>query len=243
MATSVKAPTGAGKTPTWNRPVRLTALHREHLAHGATLVDRDGWLVPGSYGNAASEAAAAREAVGLSDIGESGKIDIKSDDLDAALAAAFPGGKPVAVGATAPAGTDGAARVCRLTSGQALVITGPGALADTLEALETAAALACTHVVDLTGALCGMRLLGPKAPALLERLSSCDLAPDRFADGALAQCGIARVHAIVARRDAGGVTGYDLYVDRDLGGYLWNTFMEQGAPLGIKPIGRDVAGS
>lgn len=257
MATIVKAPVRAGKTPAWDRPVRLTALHREHLAHGATLVERDGWLLPGSYGNAAAEATALREGVGVLDIGESGKIDLKSDDLDAALAAAFPGLGRVAVGAVVepspstgarntplPDGGRGesATRVLRLTDWQALLITAPAALQSTLEAVGKAvASLDCTHVTDLTSALCGVWLLGHKAPAVLERLSSVDLAPDRFPDGALAQAAVARAHAIVARRDAAGATGYDIYVDRDLGSYLWDCLMEQGAPLGIKPVGRDVA--
>jgi len=34
---------------------------------------------------------------------------------------------------------------------------------------------------------------------------------------------------------------YDLYVDRDLGAYLWDVLLAQGAPLGLKPVGRDQA--
>jgi aminomethyltransferase len=76
---------------------------------------------------------------------------------------------------------------------------------------------------------------------VLERLSWLDLAPDRFTDGALAQGSVARIHALIVRRDTTGLTGYDLYVDRDLGAYLWDVLLEQGAPLGLKPVGRDQA--
>lgn len=245
MATIATAPGRASEVPVWQRPVRLTALHRQHLAHGATMVERDGWLLPATYGDAAAEDAALHEAVGLLDIGESGKIDVKSDDLDAVLAALSQGGKKTKKGAPLPALSvsvvGDAVQVDRLTDGHALIITAPAALQETMQTLKTAAAASvCAHVTDVTSALCGLRLVGPQAPALLERLATHDLAPNRFANGALAQCGLAKVHAIVARRDVAGLLGYDLYVDRDLGGYLWDALMEQGAPLGLKPVGRDI---
>jgi aminomethyltransferase len=244
VTTIVEAPARVPTSPRWDRPVRLTALYHAHVAAGAALVERDGWLLPRSYGNPAVEQTAAREAVGLLDISESGKVDLKSDDLDAALGAAFKGIGRVDVGRAVPAGEGGTTRVCRLTDGQALLVTAPGALQNTLDALgKVASAQSCTHVTDLTSALCALRLLGPKAPAVLERLSWLDLAPDRFADGALAQGSVARIHALIVRRDAAGrrmqdaPTGYDLYVDRDLGAYLWDVVLEQGAPLGLKPVG------
>jgi glycine cleavage system aminomethyltransferase T len=217
------------------------------MAAGATLVERDGWLLPRSYGNPTVEQRALREAVGLIDISERGKVDLKSDDLDAALGAAFKGLGRVEVRRAVPAGEGGTMRVCRLTEGQALLVTAPDALQNALDALgRVASAQACTHLTNLTSALCGLRLVGPKAPAVLERLSWLDLAPDRFADGALAQGSVARIHALIVRHDVAGgrmqyaPTGYDLYVDRDLGAYLWDVLLEQGAPLGLKPVGYEV---
>jgi aminomethyltransferase len=234
----VETSTRVQKSPRWDRPVRLTALYHEHVAAGAALVERDGWLLPRSYGNPTAEQIAVREAVGVLDISESGKVDLKSDNLDAALGAAFKGLGRVEIGRAVSAGQGGTTRVCRLTDGQALLVTAPGALQNTLDALgKVASAQSCTHVTDLTSALCALRLLGPKAPAVLERLSWLDLAPDRFTDGALAQGSVARIHALIVRRDTAGLTGYDLCVDRDLGAYLWAIVLEQGAPLGLKPVG------
>jgi aminomethyltransferase len=238
VTTIVEAPTRVQKTPRWDRPVRLTALYHEHVTAGAALVERDGWLLPRSYGNPTVEQTALREAAGLLDISPNGKVDLKSDDLDAALGATFKGSGRVAVRRAVPAGERGTTRVCRLTDGQALLVTAPDALQNTLDALgKVASAQTCTHVADLTSALCGLRLVGPRAPAVLERLSWLDLAPDRFADSALAQGSVARIHALIVRRDTAGLTGYDLYVERDLGAYLWDVLLEQGAPLGLKPVG------
>jgi heterotetrameric sarcosine oxidase gamma subunit len=240
VTTIVEAPARVQKSPRWDRPVRLTALYHAHVAAGAELVERDGWLLPRSYGNPTVEQRAVREAVGLLDISGRGKVDLKSDDLDAALGAAFKGLGRVEVGSAVPAGEGGTTRVYRLTEGQALLVTAPDELQGMFDALgKVDSAQSCTHVTDLTSALCGLRLVGPRAPAVLERLSSLDLAPDHFADGALAQGSVARIHALIVRRDMVGLIGYDLYVDRDLGAYVWDVLLEQGAPLGLKPVGRD----
>jgi aminomethyltransferase len=230
-------PTAAGPTTFSEPPTRLTALYHKHVALGAKLESRHSWLVPVSYAAPGREAAAIQHGIGLIDIGDIGKIDVKSSDLDAVLAAVLSQSTPLPVNATEV--MNDSLRVCRLTRDQALLFTTPSAFQEIFDRLHGIAdTITHTHLTDLTGALCGLRLLGPNASFLLERLTSVDLAPDRFADGALAQCGLARVHAIVLRRDAAGILGYDLFVDRDLGAYLWDSLLETGAPLGIAPVGR-----
>jgi heterotetrameric sarcosine oxidase gamma subunit len=232
--------TSAGATALSTPPARLTAVYHKHIALGARLESRYSWLVPVVYPVAPGRAAeAVKRGVGLIDIGDAGKIDVKCSNLDALLATVFAPQTPLAVNATVV--VNDALRVCRLTREQALLLTSPATFQETFDRLrDIVSTIEHTHVLDLTGALCGLRLVGPNAHVLLERLTSMDLAPDRFADGALAQCGLARVHAIVLRRDAGRTLGYDLFVDRDFGAYLWDSLLEAGAPLGIAPVGRGV---
>ena len=239
MAASVTPVVKGAQDSRWPRPARLTALYDVYLRRGAQVEERDGWLLLRSYTDLATEQTVLRSTVGLLDIGESGKIDLKSKSLDGVLASSFAGAGHVDVGMSWA--DDGApeTRVCRLTDEQALILTPPAAFDATLDLLRRAAAVHdCAHVTDLTGALCGVRLLGPHAPALLERLSSLDLAPDRFAHGALVQGPVARVHTLIVRRDRAGLTGYDLFVDRDLGIYFWETLVETGAPLDLMPVSR-----
>lgn len=222
----------------WDRPVRLTPLYHEHLALGATMTERDGWLLSQSYGDRSRELATLHDAAGLLDRSEQTKIDLKGDGIDALLRAVFPAMESAEVGRSAT-GVDGAL-VYRLTDEEALVITSPDVGVRTLHTLSSAAGEhRCVHVVDLTGSLCGLHLLGPQAPAVLQRVSALDLAPDRFAAGAVVQGAVAKVHAVVARRDTAELIGYDLYVDRDLGAYLWDTLLEIGAPLALRPVGRE----
>jgi aminomethyltransferase len=210
-------------------PPRLTALYHEHIALGASMEERSGWLLPMSYGDNAGETAAIREYVGLLDIGDLGTIDLKAGNLDPFLTEAL------AIGSDE-------ASILRLADDHSFILTSPEHRGVILERVRAATASQdCAHVVDVTGAFCGLRLLGPRAPAVLARLSSLDLAPDRFADGGCVQGPVARVHTVITRRDAAGIPGYDLFVDRDLGAYLWESLLDAGIPLGLRPVGRAVA--
>lgn len=238
MTTTVELSARHRSVRRWDGAVGLTPLHREHLASGADMVEHDGWLLPRSYGDPDRERRALRDAVGILDMSEEGKIDLKGEEVEALLRSAFPAMGSAKVG-TRALGTDGA-RVYRLTHEEALVIVPPASAGHMLETLRVAAGVRdCVHLTDLTGSLCGLRLLGPQAPAVLQRLSALDLALDRFADGAFAQGAVAKIHALVARRDGVGLPGYDLYVDRDLAAYLWDTLLEVGALLGLRPVGRE----
>jgi heterotetrameric sarcosine oxidase gamma subunit len=220
-------------------PVRHTALCHEHLALGAVMEERAGWLLPMSYGDSASETATIRDHAGLSDIGDGGKIDVKGDDLDVGLTNVFPGLDRVGVGSSA---RDEASEthILRLTMDQVLLLTQPDKLQEVLDRVDRARAATrtCVHAVDLTGALCGVRLVGPQAPSVLERVSALDLTLAHFPNGGVMQGAVARIHGIILRRDAPGLPGYDLYVDRDLGAYLWDTMLEIGAHLRLRPVGR-----
>jgi aminomethyltransferase len=223
----------------WQQPVRLTALYQEHVGRKALMTERDGWLLPSHYGDPHAELAMVRRAAGLLDIGEAGIIELKSVALDGVLSAAFPAAGGVQVGRWSAAGDGAGTWIARLTAEQALLFTAPGAVGAAGEAIWRVKDDPCTHTVDLTGARCGLRLLGPAAPAVLERLCAVDLSIGRFPHGSVAQSGVARIHAVIARRDAGGLPGYDLSADRDLGVYLWHALLDAGAPLGLAPVGRD----
>ena len=230
----------SGSVPRWDRPVRLTPLYREHLGRGATMAERDGWLLPQSYGTPKQERSTVRTGASLIDIGDGGKLDLKGAEVEAVLRAAFPSLVSVDVGARAT-GPEAGTLVYRLRPDEAIVLIASSETPRIRDALQAAASKwECIHLTDLTGALCGLRLLGPQAPAVLERLSALDLTPDRFADGACVQGALARIHALIARRDTLGLPGYDLYVDRDLGVYLWDALLEAGDPLGFRPAGRAV---
>jgi aminomethyltransferase len=201
------------------------------VRRGARIGEQGGWLIAQDYGDTAAERARAASAVGLADISAVGVLDLKGGGLDGLLPdlPTVPAGSSVAVQGV---------RVIRLTDRHAWLLAAPveiGALRERLAAGLDGA------VTDLTGGLCVLRLLGPASPAVLERLCALDLAADRFADGRAAQGSVAGVHALIARRDGAVRPGYDLFVTRDLGLYLWGAVLEAGGPLGLGPIGYEAA--
>lgn len=235
MSTAIP-PFRRGSTPRWDRKVRLTPFYHLHLSNGAEMVDRDGWLLPGLYSDVQSQRTVLRDGVGMLDISDQGKLDLSGDDIDEVLQFAFPGIGNGEVGVVTET-TDGA-RVYRLTDDQALVLVAARDTEGTAERLHGAAdKRECAHVADLTGSLCGLRLVGPNSASAFERLSTLNLAGDHFADGDCAQGPIAKIRAVMSRRDAFGIPAYDLYVDRDLGVYLWDALLEAGTPLGLRPVG------
>lgn len=60
-------------------------LHDRHQALGAVFADYGGWLMPESYGNAAAEHLATRDAAGLFDLSHLGGIQVKGPEAAAAL--------------------------------------------------------------------------------------------------------------------------------------------------------------
>lgn len=65
--------------------MQRTALHEEHLAHGARMVDFAGWEMPVQYAGVIEEHRAVRTAAGLFDLGHMGEIRVSGPDAGAAL--------------------------------------------------------------------------------------------------------------------------------------------------------------
>ncbi|MEO8395370.1 MAG: 2Fe-2S iron-sulfur cluster-binding protein, partial [Chloroflexota bacterium] len=62
-------------------PVRVTALHEWHTAHGAKMMNAGVWKRPEHYGNPQAEVTATRNGVGLIDISTLGKFHLTGADV------------------------------------------------------------------------------------------------------------------------------------------------------------------
>jgi 4-methylaminobutanoate oxidase (formaldehyde-forming) len=92
-------------------------------------------------------------------------------------------------------------------------------------------------LVDVTNAFCVVSVMGPKAEALLGRLSPDDLsrAALPFSTTRMIDVGYARVRA--ARMSYVGGPGYELYVSTDLCATLYDALWSAGAESGLKDAG------
>lgn len=204
-------------------PYKVSAVHRSHLALGARWVEEGEWRLPESFAAPEIEARQVKEAVGLQDVSESGKLDLKGREVEWLVAGLGPE----------------RLSVLRLTPEHLLLLTPAGLQTEIAEALFRAlsGAQRCAHVTDVTGALSAFAVVGPKARELLARLTSLDLRPHVFPDGACAQGGLANVHSIVLREDWGSLPAYRLLLQRELAEYAWGAIREAGASFGLIPFG------
>ena len=123
----------------------------------------------------------------------------------------------------------------RLADDRALVLGPPGMGLE--PALRSALPSGCAHLMDVTSGMCGLRLAGPSARAILAALTSLDVSPQTWPDLACAQTGLAHLHAILLRHDVAGLPSFEAYASRNYGAYLWEAFLEAGRGRGLSPCG------
>lgn len=213
------------------KPVKLTAMHHQHLALGATLLDEAGWQRPAFYTSLEQELRHIEGIGGFCDVSPNGKLLLQGTALDAILGSVEIGRCSLA---DLPSGVN--PLVCRLSDEEAFVLTAPGNERSAAVDLE-AKLNGCAHLLDVTSGYAGFQVLGPRATDALSRLTDLDLR--RMPELSCAQGKLAEIYALLVRRDVGKQTCYEAYVERSYGEYLWETLLETGESLGVIPVGVD----
>lgn len=116
----------------------------------------------------------------------------------------------------------------RLTDDEWLHVAAPGAELPELPDQITA--------TDLTHGYGAMELAGPAAGQMLSKLCGLDFADSAFPDLHSAQTSLAKVRAIVLRRDRRGRPAYLIAVGRSLARYVWQQLLDAGAEFGIAVV-------
>jgi sarcosine oxidase subunit alpha len=228
-------------------PVRRTPMHRRHEALKASWVDMGEWKRPLAYGDVAAEVRAVREAVGLIDVSTLGKLEVQGPDAGAYLDWLHPNRfSDLAVGRVRyramldDAGIildDGT--VARLGPERFLISTTTG----TIDAMEQwfgwwlAGSDRDVSVVNVTAQLAAVNLAGPRAREVLARLTDADISREAMPYLAAAEATVAGIPAILLRIGFVGEVGFEIHVAADRGEALWDTILDAGKDLGIKPFG------
>jgi sarcosine oxidase subunit alpha len=223
-------------TPTM--PLSRTPLHHWHAGHGARLAESDGWQVPRAYAGPERETGAARTGLAVADISAFPKVSLRgSAAADAAGHLLGDGhGTPPGSAARLHHGAPGLA--CRLTADHLLLLastTAPAPLTDALAHLGHGPGLLES---DVTSALAGFWLIGPRLEEVLRRLTS--LGPAALAaPGSCAETGLAGVQALLVRSPELDVRSVRVYVSWELGEYVWEALLDAGRGWGIVPLGME----
>ena len=221
--------------------MRRTPLYDAHRALSARMVDFAGWEMPVQYRGIIEEHLAVRRKAGIFDVSHMGEIEIRG------------------AGALAACQSVTTNDVARLRDGQAqysLLLLPSGGIVDDIvvHRLSAERVLLCVNasnrekdaawitenvrgaeVIDASDDWAQIALQGPKATAILSRLTAVDLgALPRFS---FVEGEVAGRRALIAHTGYTGEDGWELYSKPDAARPLWDALLEAGAADGLAPAG------
>jgi aminomethyltransferase len=221
--------------------VRRTPLYDAHRALGARMVDFAGWEMPVQYTGIIDEHTAVRTRAGLFDVSHMGEIDVRG------------------AGALAACQYATANDVGRLRDGQAqytLLLTPAGGIVDDVilhrrtaehfffcvnasnrarDLVHLQEYVRGAEVIDRSDDYALLALQGPRASAILARLTAVELA--RIARFAFADGAVAGRDATLAHTGYTGEDGWEIYCAPDDAAALWQAILDAGRPERISPAG------
>ncbi|MPY76934.1 MAG: FAD-dependent oxidoreductase [Actinophytocola sp.] len=241
-------------------PVRVTALHDWHVAHGAEFEDVGQWKRSRHYPRQGEdmhaavlrECRAAREGVALMDASTLGKIDVQGPDaaelLDMLYTNMMSTLKVGRIRYGVMCGIDGMViddgTVIRLTEDRFLLTTTTGNAAMVLDWVEEWLQTEWPHLrvfaTSVTEHWVTVPLVGPRSREVLATLApDLDVSNDAFGFMTWQDGTVAGIPARVCRISFSGELAYEINVNAWHGLALWEALIEAGEPYGITPYGTE----
>ena len=221
-----------------------TPLESRHIGLGARMIDFAGWNMPVQYRSILEEHRAVRERAGLFDLSHMGELLVEGPEAGATLAAAVVS-DPLAL----EVGRAQYSMICapdggvlddliiyRLADDRFMVVAN----ASNAEVVSDALAerLAGTRAVldDRSLATGLVAIQGPRSVEILAPHTDVDLASLRYY--AIAEGQVAGIPGLVARTGYTGEDGFEVFVETDRTGELWDALLEavhaaDGVPVGL----------
>ena len=211
---------------------RRSPLYRVCAELGAVWEDVNGFAAPAHYGDAAGEATAAA-ALALADLTALPRAGYKGWAM-----AGWASERGLALPAPNRASIEADGTLsCRLSDGELLLLAPDDA--GTIERLAAAWTMegAACFPVPRADTNAWLAVAGRRAPEMMAKLCGVDLRPHRFDDLRIAQTSVARMNAIVLRRDRGGAYALDLVFDAAAAVYMWECLSDAMAEFRGRVVG------
>lgn len=233
-----------------SEPVRCSPMQGWHEANGAIPLVAGQWIRPDSYGDPTAEVRNVRENVGIIDVTPLGKLDMRGPDVPHLLNLLYVNKwSKLEVGAVRYG-------VMCAEDGVVLDDGVTGRLAPDCYIMTTTSSGAATiwewaenwlqtehpewriHITPVTTSYASINVAGPKTRELLTRLvADIDLSPTAFPYMNVRQGTIAGVACFMWRIGFTGELSYEVHVPAGYGLHVWQTLMDRGHDLGIRPFG------
>ena len=220
-----------------------TPLHDEHVALDARLVPFAGYSMPVQYATGiVKEHQAVRGAAGLFDVSHMGELEVRGPGaLELIQHVLTNDASKLDVGQaqyTVMCKPDGGALddclVYRFPDHYMVVVNAANRAKDRAW-LESAAEDFDVELADRSAEIALLALQGPKAQAILERVTDTELDAIgfyRFAEGE-----VAGRDAVISRTGYTGEVGFELYLPAGDARAVWRALLEAGEPDGLVPAG------
>ena len=228
----------------WERPEHFEA-GRPWRRAGADQ-RRFGWTKPPWFDLIKDEHLAFREAAGIIDMSSFGKIEVTG-----------PGALPLLERCAGnlidrPAGSvvytqllerDGGmaadVTITRLADQSFRLVTGAGYVNSDLGWLLTQrrAADGRVHIRETSEELSVIGLWGPRAPEILQRVTGDDISETSSPFMTAREILVGGARLLAQRVTYVGELGWELYVEPNWAGQVWDRLLDAGAPLGLRPGG------
>ena len=208
-----------------------TPLHSIQQRAGAVFTELYGWETAGTFGNAAAEYRAATEGVALLDRSYAGRFRVTGKDaldllnrLSSNKVDVLPPG--TGAGTVLPTNKGRVIDLLHLfaTDDHLLMLTSLQTRQRVAEWIDLFTFLEEVALEDVTETTAMVALLGPQAPALLERITGLSVVHlEPYASAPVTIDGVA---ALLLRTDPTGTPGYDLVAPAEQGEALWSALAD-----------------
>ncbi len=223
--------------------VRRSNLYRELDKLGASYDEINGFACPMSFGESDETDAARR--LGISDLTALPRAGYKGWDM-----AGWAIAQGVALGEPNSATRQGDGTLaCRLAAGELLLLGDLDGASTTIDHLAGVWTMNDAVCFPVPRADTNFRfgITGSDVPGMMAKMCGIDLRPHRFADGAIVQTSVARMNAIMVRRDLGETYALDMVADSASAVYMWSCLTDAMAEFDGRPVGlsalRSLAGA
>lgn len=209
------------------------------------MVEFGGWDMPVEYTGIVDEHMAVRTQAGLFDVSHMGQIEIAGADALAAVqwissndASKLADGQIQYSALTTPEGTFvDDILVYRMTGEHFMLVVNAGNIMKDYEWIRARVAErgGDASVVNSSSRYALIAIQGPKAEAILQRLTAIELPAIKYYWFATGE--VAGVRVTVSRTGYTGEDGFEVFVPPAQAEAVWNALLDAGAADGIKPCG------
>ena len=226
--------------------MKRTPLYQTHLKYGAKIVPFAGWEMPLSYSGVIDEHRAVRNALGIFDVGHMGRFELSGKGADAFLEKITPGPtKRLHRGAAQysmflnpDAGIIDDIYIYKRGIDRYLLIVNAANREKDFHWLSEHLPSGGPIITDVTEETSLFALQGPKSWEVLLQIipfGKKEISLRRFIETESVSSRGAKL--LIARTGYTGERGYELVVPNSQAETVWQSLMEAGKSLGIKPVG------